>query len=224
MFNLPIFTTLLTATFALAQYGAPPAGPASPASSAPPPPAPSAPASNSTQINVNVAPNGQFQFNPNNITAANGTLITFFFPNAGIAHSVTQSSFADPCTYLTANGSEPAGFDSGLQQAVEFTINITDDSQPIWFHCKQVDHCGLGMVGAINAPTTGNFTFQNFMTSALAIGSNEATESDSGPVTGGVNGIATAAPSSDVGNAGSAKMVADIGLAVFAIGMVAMFL
>jgi hypothetical protein len=84
-----------------------------------------------------------------------------------VSHSVTQSSFADPCTHLAAaNGSGP-GFDSGLQKTVQFTIKITDDSKredrlafarqfssltlpfflAIWFHCKQGTHCGQGMVG-----------------------------------------------------------------------------
>jgi hypothetical protein len=55
--------------------------------------------------------------------------VTFFFPNSGIAHSVTQSSFANPCTYLAANGSVSAGFDSGLTQGDQFSITITDDSK-----------------------------------------------------------------------------------------------
>ena len=48
--------------------------------------------------------------------------------DSDIPHSVTQSSFADPCTALTAqNGSGP-GFDSGLQTNKQFSITITDDS------------------------------------------------------------------------------------------------
>lgn len=48
-----------------------------------------------------------------------------------IPHSVTQSSFQEPCTYLTANSSAGtgAGFDSGLTNAVQFTINVTDDQR-----------------------------------------------------------------------------------------------
>ena len=45
----------------------------------------------------------------------------------------------------------------------------------IWFHCKQVTHCGLGMVGSINAPSSGQYTFQAFQAAAKAIGSNEKT-------------------------------------------------
>jgi plastocyanin len=198
MFSKLAFVFFLPA-FVLGQdYGAPAPGPASsptPTTSA----AATVPsASNSTGvIGIDVGANGKFVFSPANITAPVGTLVTFFFPGS-IPHSVTQSSFADPCTHLTANttASTPAGFDSGLVTSSTFTINVTDN-QPIWFHCKQVTHCGLGMVGSINAPATGN-TFDKFQAAALQLGSNAPTET--GPaVTGGVHGVATAAPSSDVG-------------------------
>jgi hypothetical protein len=132
----------------------------------------------------------------------------------GLTHSVTQSSFGTPCTYLAANttSNTPAGFDSGLQSSATFTINITDTSREhyplysffllktlyrslaIWFFCKQasqimylffgsenllnyryfeqVMHCGIGMVGSINAPATGN-TYAAYLAAAKAIGSNE---------------------------------------------------
>lgn len=51
----------------------------------------------------------------------------------------------------------------------------------------------MGMVGSINAPSTGN-TFDAFKAAALAIGSSETTEPDSGFVSGGVNAQATASP------------------------------
>jgi len=146
-------------------------------------------------VNVNVAP-GSFTYSPNNFNATNGTQVTFWFPaiNSGIMHSVTQGSFANPCTYLAATSNASAGFDSGLTNSDQFTITITDDSQPIWFHCKFPLHCGMGMVGAINAPASGN-TFDSYMAAAVKIGSNEVTQSDTGPVLSGVNALASAAPS-----------------------------
>ncbi|KAF9036702.1 Cupredoxin [Panaeolus papilionaceus] len=217
------FSLLLLPALALAQYGPPP-GPANPGptSSAAPPPVPSAPANTPGQMNIDVAAGGKFVFGPSNITAPVGTLVTFFFPNAGITHSVTQSSFANPCTYLAASGNSSAGFDSGLQAGAQFTINITN-TDPIWFFCKQVSHCGLGMVGSINAPASGN-TFSAFQAAAMAIGSNEPTITDNGPVTGGVNGVASAAPSSDTGSSssgGGGNTGGAVGLA--ASGAVALF-
>ncbi|KAI0050001.1 hypothetical protein FA95DRAFT_1488002 [Auriscalpium vulgare] len=178
-----------------AQYGG--AGPVTTAAPSPTsaaaPAIPSAPPSTSSQMNIDVAPGGKLVFSPANITASNGTTVTFFFPHS-LKHSVSQSSFAEPCTYLAAaNSSSAGGFDSGLQSAVQFSITITDDTKPIWFHCKAPSHCGLGMVGSINAPASGN-TFDAFQSAALAIGSSEQSETDNGPVTGGVNADATAAP------------------------------
>jgi hypothetical protein len=48
--------------------------------------------------------------------------------SGNIPHSVTQSSFADPCKLIASNGSNN-GFDSGLQNGKQFTLQITDDSQ-----------------------------------------------------------------------------------------------
>ncbi|KAH9967864.1 hypothetical protein BC827DRAFT_1168716 [Russula dissimulans] len=155
---------------------------------------PAAPASNSTNIFVLVAAGGKLVYNPSNFTAANGTTVTFIIPAGSISHSVTQGSFSPTCQYLAASGADPAGFDSGLQSGKQFSIQITNDQQPIWFFCKQDSHCGLGMVGAINAPTTGN-TFDAYMAAAKALGTAETSISDSGPVTGGVNGVAKGTPS-----------------------------
>ncbi|MDK0628442.1 hypothetical protein P5F04_16440, partial [Clostridium perfringens] len=57
---------------------------------------------------VATADGGIFQFIPNDITAANGTTVTFRFTGAPGNHTVTQSSFADPCNPLAG------GFDSGF--------------------------------------------------------------------------------------------------------------
>ncbi|EIN03669.1 hypothetical protein PUNSTDRAFT_35682, partial [Punctularia strigosozonata HHB-11173 SS5] len=179
---------------------------------------PTAPASTSGHVNIQVGANQKFVFSPSNVTAPVGTLVTFFFPSA-IAHSVTQSSFDAPCTHLASNGSSPAGFDSGLQQGTQFTINITDASVPIYFHCKAPTHCGLGMVGSINAPTTGDQTFQAFQAAAVKIGSSEKTESDTGFASGGVGAVATAsaadtatASASASSSSGSTKKSGAVGL------------
>ncbi|GAW01931.1 hypothetical protein LENED_003554 [Lentinula edodes] len=204
-----IFTTLVSvlaipALVSAQIYGPPPSSGTT--TSAAPASAPSAPPDTQGQMNINVAFNGNFVFNPANITAPVGTLVTFWFPGGDIPHSVTQSSFQEPCTYLTANSSAGtgAGFDSGLTNAVQFTINVTDDQRIIWFHCKQILHCGMGMVGSINAPTNGSNTFQAFQAAALQIGSNEVTQTSGGPVTGGVHGIATATPAA-TGTSGSSS-------------------
>ncbi|OCH95640.1 hypothetical protein OBBRIDRAFT_788192 [Obba rivulosa] len=172
--------------------GPPVAAPASTSSSAAA--AATAPPSTNGQINVNVAFDLNFVFNPANITAPNGTLVTFFFPNAGLQHSVTQGDFGNPCNPLQASSNGSPGFDSGLTENTQFTINITNDQIPIYYFCKFPTHCGLGMVGSINAPTSGNGTFEEWQASAISLGSSEPTLSDNGFQSGGVGAQATAAP------------------------------
>ncbi|KAF9003000.1 hypothetical protein BDQ17DRAFT_1356445 [Cyathus striatus] len=113
---------------------------------------------------------GIFQFIPPQLNATNGTTVTFQFTGAPGNHSVTQSTFTDPCDPMAG------GFDSGWVLIPEanslsgvttptFNITITDDTKPIWFFCKQLvpsPHCPVGMIGAINAPTSGQNTFQAF--------------------------------------------------------------
>ncbi|PFH52388.1 hypothetical protein AMATHDRAFT_173404 [Amanita thiersii Skay4041] len=191
--------------------------------------APSAPPDTTGQINVDVFFQGNYTFHPNNFTAPKGTNVTFYIPNSGFDHSVTQSSFASPCTHLTSADNSTVGFDSGLTSAKQFTITITDDTKPIWFHCKQVQHCGLGMVGAINAPTTGNNTFEAFMAAALAIGMNEPMEPDNGFVSGGVNAVATApavatAGASSSSNGGFTNIPTHVGILVLSALMAIMMM
>ncbi|CAK5283691.1 unnamed protein product [Mycena citricolor] len=117
---------------------------------------------------------GVFQFIPSSITATNGSVVTFQFTGNPGNHSVTQSSFADPCNPLSG------GFDSGwiflnstsvtAAQSPTWELTITDDSKPIWFYCKQLKpspHCKAGMVGSINAPASGN-TYSSFKANAVA--------------------------------------------------------
>jgi len=171
--------------------------------------APSAVANTTGHINVNVSPGGQFAYEPSNFNATNGTLVTFFFTNSATGpHSVTQSSFANPCTYLTANTTDnaPAGFDSGLVSNVQYTINITNDQEPIWFHCKQLTHCGVqGMVGSINAPASGSNTFAAFQSAAKALGSSAPAQNSGSAVTGGFNAVATATPANTASSSASSS-------------------
>ncbi|KIK54772.1 hypothetical protein GYMLUDRAFT_62973 [Collybiopsis luxurians FD-317 M1] len=119
----------------------------------------------------NEANGGLYQFNPNTFNATNGSVITFEFTGNPGNHSITQSSFSSPCQPLDG------GFDSGwvlipnngVSPVPQWNLTITDDSKPIWFFCKQslpIFHCPAGMVGAINAPTSGSNTFQNYVTNA----------------------------------------------------------
>ncbi|TFK26406.1 hypothetical protein FA15DRAFT_293332 [Coprinopsis marcescibilis] len=147
----------------------------------------SAPVRDSDHVNIDVATDGQLTFSPSSVTAPVGKLVTFFFP-PGSVHSVTQSTFAAPCTYLAAASGNPGGFDSGLQTAgMKYTINITS-TDPIYFYCKSADHCSQGMVGVINSPRFDDFQ-------AAAREAEVSQQPSGGPIAGGVSAIGMGDPS-----------------------------
>lgn len=119
--------------------------------------------------------NGDTMFTPEAIFANPGDQVVFHFQQKN--HSVTQSSFAAPCSL------KDGGFDSGFHpvpanQTDNFpTYAITvNDTNPIWVFCDQASglptsHCGKGMVFAVNCGQDGTpNSFTNFKSSALAIG------------------------------------------------------
>jgi len=146
------------------------------------------------------APGGFFQYIPPSFTATKGSTITFQFTGAPGNHTVTQSSFTDPCTPLQG------GFDSGfvfippanVSTPPTWSLTITDDTKPIYFFCQQLlpsPHCSSGMVGAINAGDN----FAAFQTTAKAfkgnpdqavgglVGQGASASAVPGPITGGAS-------------------------------------
>ncbi|KAJ7869923.1 hypothetical protein B0H14DRAFT_3440402 [Mycena olivaceomarginata] len=110
------------------------------------------------------SPGGVTVFTPSQITAKNNDIISFQFSGVPGNHSVTQSSFGNPCEPLDK------GFDSGwvsvpqnLSSVPEWNLTITNDAAPIWFF----PHCNLGMVGVINVQA-GKNSFSDFLASASA--------------------------------------------------------
>jgi len=93
---------------------------------------------------------GGLVFNPPSVNAKNGDTIAFQFVAKN--HSVTQSTFANPCSQQgIGSGFQlvPAGSTSFPQWS--FTMN--NDTSPLWFFCAQTDpvnHCQMGMVFAVN--------------------------------------------------------------------------
>ncbi|KAI0257577.1 Cupredoxin, partial [Lactifluus subvellereus] len=150
----------------------------------------SAVAQNTWQVTVGNATGGTI-FTPNNITAATGDTVVFTFNPKN--HSVTQSTFANPCTR------NPDGFDSlfnpvALGTTSGFpTFSITvNNTNPIWVYCRQSEftaasHCGKGMVFAVNPGAEGTAnSFSNFLAAAKAIGASLSSSavSSSVPPTG----------------------------------------
>jgi plastocyanin len=126
---------------------------------------------------IQVGAAGKLLYSPEAIAAQPGDQVVFHFNPKN--HTVTQSSFADPC------GRKEGGISSGFQPVPAnqtdhlptFTVTV-NDTQPIWIYCAQAartpnSHCGAGMVFAINcgADDAPN-SFGNFKKAALAVGAS----------------------------------------------------
>lgn len=138
---------------------------------------------------VTVGGNGSLTFDPPQLVAAPRDTISFQFVAKN--HTATQSSFASPCRKLASTSTtSQVGFDSGFMfisnGSSPMVYNVTvNDTAPIWVYCRQtapVDHCGSGMVFAVNSDETSGSakTFADFQSSAKAQNGTNATTSASG--------------------------------------------
>jgi len=134
-------------------------------------------------IHVTVGDGGALAFNPTSVTAAIGDVIHFEFRAKN--HSVTQSTFASPCTLQTT---PTVGIDSGFQAVAPgattfLSWSITmNDTAPLWFFCNQkvpANHCQTGMVFAVNP--TAEKSFDAFQAAAKASASANGTSSSAAP-------------------------------------------
>lgn len=99
--------------------------------------------------------NKSLVFTPNDISAKPGDIVQFQFSQ--VNHTVTQSSFAEPCMPIQQSDPNAAGIHSGFVavSANETTVQTFDvpinDTKPMFIYCAQGPHCQLGMVMTINA-------------------------------------------------------------------------
>lgn len=87
-------------------------------------------------------------FCPRYVTAAIGDIIRFQLSHGN--HSVTQSSFEEPCQASSAFDTSFLGESHRTRGPVDLLVTTTDSQ---WFFCRQnasVTHCEEGMVFAIN--------------------------------------------------------------------------
>ncbi|TCD67028.1 hypothetical protein EIP91_000648 [Steccherinum ochraceum] len=129
-------------------------------------------------INVDVGNStGGLIFSPEAINANPGDQVIYTFHQKN--HTVTQSSFAAPCSPL--DGGVNSGFMPVAANVTDgfptFTITV-NDTKPIWVFCDQAagtpaSHCGAGMVHAINCGPDGSAnSFSGFKAAALAVGAS----------------------------------------------------
>jgi len=174
-------------------------------SSYPNSPAPTPVSASGNTIEVIVGgPNGNLTFTPSRVSAAPRDTIKFIFHVKN--HTVTQSSYGAPCMPLTdkTTGAKN-GFDSGFfpvaADATDFpswslTIN---DTSPIWAYCRQANHCGSGMVFAINTDETSQRNFSSFQSLAKTLNgttTNTPSTPNNGSTSGGNSNYGAAVPRS----------------------------
>ncbi|KAF7338087.1 hypothetical protein MVEN_02033200 [Mycena venus] len=123
-------------------------------------------------ILVLIGAGGQLAFSPPNVTANVGDTIAFQFQ--GKNHSVTQSTFVNPCQIQTT---PMRGLDSGFQfvnnissTLPQWSFTVDNTTAPLWFFCAQThptNHCQKGMVFSVNANPDGPESFAVFQQAAM---------------------------------------------------------
>jgi len=133
----------------------------------------------SNTIFVKVGANNTLAYDPPFVTANTGDIIAFQFLARN--HTVTQSTFASPCQFMT---SPSAGIDSGYQavspgatEIPQWSFTVSNSSTPLWFYCAQVGHCKQGMVFAVN-PTAAK-SYSAFL--ANAVGNSTSSTGSTSP-------------------------------------------
>jgi plastocyanin len=109
-----------------------------------------APATPPRVHHVAVGASGDQRFNPRYINAGIGDFVRFWFEGGN--HTVTESTFMDPCS---AHGAFDTNFFHAPVRALarnDMTV-VVDTTNPRWFFCRQNSngsHCHSGMVFALN--------------------------------------------------------------------------
>lgn len=157
-------------------------------------------------------------FSPSQLQAAVGDTVIFSFLSQN--HTATQSAFDTPCKALDG------GMDSGYQANPNNTVNPPPQvamqvmvGTPLWFYCRQGNHCGTGMVFSIN-PTAAK-THAQFQAKAIEqngtgtggaiTGNSPAADPNASSAAAGAGAAATATPAAGgvaatgTGSAGAAN-------------------
>ncbi|KAI0154887.1 hypothetical protein GGR57DRAFT_99523 [Xylariaceae sp. FL1272] len=133
------------------------------------------------KTHVNVGVGTDLMFDPSNIVEPVGTVIEFNYNPKN--HSIVQSSFDQPCAPIARGGFAAPFVPLEKSSGVTFEVTVTNED-PVWFYCAQTtkSHCQSGMVGALNAATEGDKTFDAFK--ALAAKAPPSTTVQDTPLVG----------------------------------------
>jgi len=182
--------------------------------------------------------NNTLAYFPNTVTASKGDMVQFQF--AGGNHTVTQSTFDQPCAPIALN-SNVTGFYSGFMPVSTtadttptYTIQI-NNTTPIWVYCSQAKHCQAGMVMVINENVAANASrsLAGFKAGAAAAAVNlpgnaveggvSATNSSSGTSSGSSTGTSTGSSTKSTSSS-AADSLTPVGMGVLALAGLAALL
>lgn len=146
-----------------------------------------------TTHTIAVGGSGKLTFDPPHVQANPADVVIFQFQSKN--HSVTQSSFAAPCQRLdTTSTTGQSFFDSGFMPVAANSTTfptwslVVNDTNPVWAYCKQTNHCGAGMVFAINSVETSAKNFTAFQALAMSLNGTAANSTGSGTSSTGTSG------------------------------------
>ncbi|THH10843.1 hypothetical protein EW145_g1045 [Phellinidium pouzarii] len=130
-----------------------------------------------TTFTIQVGADNSTTYTPSSISNATaGDTIAFQFMAKN--HSVTQSTFASPCS--------ASGIDSGFfpvspnpTAIPQWSFTLENATTPLWFFCAQTGHCEAGMVFAVNP--TASKTFEAFQAAANATVANSTSSAPTTP-------------------------------------------
>jgi len=169
------------------------------------------------------AMNGSLAYFPNNLVAAVGDMVQFQFAPAN--HTVTQSTFDNPCSPI-AQHSNVTGVFSGYmpvsasaEMSPTYTIKI-NSTTPMWLYCSQGKHCQNGMTMVINENTKANASRSLSAYQALAKGSTTTVVTPTTPATNGTAGTTT--NTGDPSSTSSAGTASQTGNSAASVGVPAM--
>ncbi|KAF9738722.1 hypothetical protein PMIN04_011113 [Paraphaeosphaeria minitans] len=117
---------------------------------------------------------GGLKFEPQTLNPKKGdTVIFHLYPR----HNVVSGSFDKPCEFNDDSWfSGP--FDQTDNGKKKYVVNVTSE-EPVWYYCAVQRHCQNGMVGAWNAPSSGN-TINAYANAAQNVGQASTPQSIKG--------------------------------------------
>ncbi|TCD66748.1 hypothetical protein EIP91_000989 [Steccherinum ochraceum] len=159
-------------------------------------------------VGGNTTSNATAVFNPAQIFAELNDIVFFNFTEGN--HTVTQSSFGNPCIFLDFTNSTQHGFDSGFRNAGNGS-NVTIQSVPItpellnqtiWFF--DFNTCTEGGVGGININDSSTATLDGMVRNAIRLNGTNTTTSSSSTSGGSSTGAPSPTTSASGGSSGDA--------------------